>query len=236
MNAVAEGTPDVLQVCRNGHVITDLLRTYPEARPEPLRPLRCGHAGSLRHLRAAIARGSLRPGPGDDRPIAAPQFCATCGAAFPWSERAAPDASALVVLERLLRRLPLVVRQLRSRHGDRPPFRVVDEHDLADLRRALLPLHFDDVRLESRTPGYAQDTRTDLVLGPEKVALVLKRPAPTLAAQCTEDIAYYAREGRCQTLVLAVYDAEARMPGPQQFETTWSRTEGDREVRCMVIR
>ena len=50
-----------------------------------------------------------------------------------------PACGPLALLEELLRRLPRVIRQLRTRQGDRPPLRVEDERDLEDLLRALLP-------------------------------------------------------------------------------------------------
>lgn len=240
MTLTAEGYPDVLQVCRNGHVITDLLRTFPERGLNHCD--RCG-ASTVDHCNTC---GQSLPGAvyvpgmvplGRTQP---PQFCPTCGAAFPWSRRPAPVSSQLATLETLLRRLPRAVRQLRSRHGDRQPFRVQDEHDLSDLLRALLPLHFDDVRPESRTPSYSPDTRTDLILGAEKMALVMKRTAPTiraaqLAAQVEEDVAYYTREGRCRRVLIGIYDAEALLTEPRQLETAWGRTEGELEVVCVVI-
>ena len=65
--------------------------------------------------------------------------------AWSWSIRPQlPEPAAvsdpLASLESLLRRLPRVIRQLRSRHGNRPPFLVSDERDLEDLLRALLHL------------------------------------------------------------------------------------------------
>src|SRR5262249_19589729 len=144
---------------------TDLLRSCPE------RALahcdRCG-AATLdscqtcgRELPGAIAVPGLHP-VGARRP---PLYCPACGAAFPWAHPPRPaTAEPLDSLEGMLRRLPRAVRQLRVRQGDRPAFRVVDEKDLEDLLRALLPLYFDDVRPQSRTPRYAACTRTDFLL------------------------------------------------------------------------
>src|SRR5439155_25452025 len=100
--------------------------------------------------------------------------------------RPAVAAPPLAALETLLRRLPRVVHELRSRHGERPPFRAADGYDLADLLRALLPLHFDDVRPPSRTPSYAAATRTDFLLvsppGGRAIALTAKWVAADLNA------------------------------------------------------
>src|SRR5262249_10791810 len=132
--------------------------------------------------------------------LSPPHYCSACGAAFPWAKRSTVAAGPIAVLETLLRRLPRVIRQLRVRHGERPPWRVEDEHDLEDLLRALLPLHFDDVRLESRTPAYASGTRMDcLVVSAQSgrvIAVPVKRATATvadcrLAEQLREDVAYY---------------------------------------------
>jgi hypothetical protein len=102
---------------------------------------------------------------------------------------------------------------LRVRHSDRPPFRVSDDRDLEDLVRALLPIHFTDIRPVSRTPLYATVTRTDFLLAPEQIALTVKCAGPAaggteLARQFAEDVGYYESQGTCRTLVCFVYDPE----------------------------
>jgi hypothetical protein len=214
MLPAADTVQDVMQVCRNGHVVTDLLRTHPDGGRD--RCDRCG-AATLercptcgRDLPGALAT-PFRP-VGSRQP---PAYCAGCGAAFPWTSRSAPGSvpEPLARLEGLLRRVPRVARELRVRHGDRAPFRVADDRDLEDLVRALLPVHFDDIRPECRTPPYAAVTRTDFVLAPERIVLTAKcaRPGqggPELARQLEEDVAYYRGQPLCATLVCFVYDPE----------------------------
>jgi hypothetical protein len=146
-------------------------------------------------------------------------------------------------LEILLRRLPRTIRQLRDRHGTRPPFRVQDEHDLDDLLRAVLPLQFDEVRLESRTPSYSPGNRSDLRLGKGDgifpVALTAKliqgkMGAGQLEEQWAEDLAYYARVSACRTLVGFVYDSEGLLREPKKLEAVWSQTEGNVQLRCVL--
>src|SRR5882672_10130583 len=60
------------------------------------------------------------------------------------SEPTNQDSFALIA--RLCARFPLVVRQLRDRHANRPPFVVNDEYDVQDLMHALLHLRFDEIR------------------------------------------------------------------------------------------
>lgn len=239
MSRKLEMRQDVMQVCRNGHVITDLLRTFPErgrthcdrcGAPTLDHCLTCG-----RELPGAVPVPGLVP-LGTPQP---PGYCSVCGAAFPWSKLPGPAPTApLAALETLLRRLPRVVRQLRWRQGDRPPFLVLDERDLEDLLRALLPLHFDDVRPEGRTPRYSPVTRTDFLLAPEAVAVTVKlvsseRREPQLADQLTEDVAYYRERRGCRTLVVFVYDPEGLIREPHKQEAAWSSRE-EPEVRVVI--
>src|SRR5260370_14049575 len=117
-NAIERQFQDVMQVCRNGHVITDLVHAC------PARGLshcdRCG-AETLDHcltcgqeILGAVPVPGMFALSGHMRP---PDFCATCGAAFPWAQQAESpaEASPFELLEHFLDRLPRVVRQLRLR-------------------------------------------------------------------------------------------------------------------------
>src|SRR3954471_11740020 len=96
MSAVSELLQDVMQVCRNGHVVTDLLWSSPERGLSHCD--RCGAATLSacptcgKELPGALVVPGLQP-VGAERP---PSYCSTCGAAFPWTEKrslpAAPDA------------------------------------------------------------------------------------------------------------------------------------------------
>jgi hypothetical protein len=231
---------DVMQVCRNGHVVTDRLHACPEAgrghcdRCGAVTFDRCQTCGE--ELPGAVCIPGLLP-IGGRQP---PHYCPTCGAAFPWApRRRLPDSDPRSELENLLRRLPRVVRQLRSRCGDRPPFRVDDERDLEDLLRSLLPLRFDDVRPESRTPRYASCTRTDFLLAPEHLAVTAKyaRPPlgePQLAEQWREDVGYWRGQRNCRTLIGFVYDPEGQLRDPSAHEAAWFIRENAWEARCVV--
>ena len=233
-----------MQVCRNGHVITDLLHTYPERGLS-----HCDHCGAETLSRCTTCGREL---PGADIvpglvPIGRgqpPQYCSACGAAFPWTEQPVPSPlGPAVILETLLRRLPRSIRQLRTRHAERPPFRVCDEYDLEDLLRAVLPLHFEVVRPERRTPAYASGVRTDFLLGSDPpgstTAVLVKYVKPPcherqLGEQLQEDLAYYQRQRLCRLLVTLVYDPEGRLPDARQLEATWSRAHDHLEVRCVI--
>lgn len=226
---------DVMQVCRNGHVITDLLRTFPERalthcdRCGAVTMDRCPTCGHT--LPGAIVVPGLQPV--GARP--APHYCSMCGAAFPWTrQRRPPKRESLLILENLLRRMPHVIRQIRTRQGDRPPFRVTDERDLEDLLRALLPLHFDDIRPECRTPSYAACTRSDFLLAPENIALTIKWAQPRILEQVQQDVAYYRRERKCRTLVVFVYDPETSLREPCLPSMSAAEDVEEPEVRCVI--
>ena len=232
---------DVMQVCRSGHVITERLRSRPEQARSHCE--RCGAATlcccptcGLELAGAAEVPGLEPLGSGEP-----PPFCCGCGAAFPWAKRPRPAGAPAARLEELLRRLPRVARELRSRQGDRPPFRVEDAHDLEDLTRALLAVPFDDVRPQCRTPPYDTGRRTDFLLSPERIVLVVKRVASAhaeaaLAGEAREDVAHYAHHPGCDTLLLLFYDPRGLLPDPAAFEAAWTRTEGELNVRGLVAR
>lgn len=138
-----------------------------------------------------------------------------------------------------LRRLPLAIRQFRQRWGTRQPFRVEDEHDLEDVVRSLLPLFFDDVRLRSRTPSYAPDTRTDFLLFQEKILLTIKqttldRQQSCLENQLEEDKSFYRNAPDCGTLWLYVYDPQAYLQDPHLLEAIWSQGEEGLQIKCVI--
>jgi hypothetical protein len=122
------------------------------------------------------------------------------------------------------------------RHGDRPPFQVQDERDLEDLLRAVLPLQFEDIRPQCRTPRYAPGTRTDYVLAPERMVVIAKWARPValeaqLAEQLREDIAYYRQEKNCRTLVSFLYDPAGLLRDPRLLSPA---EEGEPELRCVL--
>ena len=230
---------DVMQVCRNGHVITDRLRSDPQS--GRFHCDRCG-ASTLDHCSTC---GGLLPGAGsvpDLVPIGlwpAPRSCPLCGAAFPWARKRQIGPEPLSTLEQILRRLPLVIRQLRWRQTDRPPFSVENERDLEDLLRSLLPLRFDEVRLECRTPAYSPGTRTDVVLAAEKIALTVKYARsslrePQLLELCQEDVAYYRRRGGCRWLICYLHDPEGFFRDPGGLESMVSQIAEDIGTRCII--
>jgi hypothetical protein len=227
---------DVMQVCRNGHVITDRLRSDPQSGRTHCE--RCG-ASTMDHCSTC---GTELPGAlaGVDLiPIGAmppPRACPTCGAVFPWARKPRPAPEPLATIEEMLRRLPRVVRELRWRHTGKPPLTIEEERDLEDLLRALLTLRFDEVRLENRAPLYSQVNRCDLFLVPGGIALTVKIVRPDrreaqLAEQWKEDIAYYQQRGGCRVLVGYFHDPEGLLRDQQALPALAPEVL---EVRCVI--
>jgi hypothetical protein len=234
-----ETVRDVMQVCLGGHVITDVLASHPEQALA-----HCDRCGATTISRCATC-GEEIPGStaafgltpiGRRRP---PSHCPSCGAAFPWAERPASSAGSdtMTVLASLLRRLPETIRQLRDRHDSRPTLRVDDGYDLEDLLRAVLHLHFDDIRRETRTPSYSPTVRTDFVVGPERIAVTAKlvhcsgREA-ALLREVQEDIRYY-QQAEYSGLAVLVYDPEQLLPDPRRVEVAIAATDA-LSVCCIV--
>lgn len=156
----------------------------------------------------------------------------------------APQAGteSLAILEKFLRRLPRVIRQLRVRQEDRPPFRVNDERDLEDLLRSLLPLYFDDVRPESRSVSYASASNTDfwITLESEAMVLMVKRVRTNVGeqqvgAQIKEDVDYYEALGELRTLMCFIHDPAGILQEPRQLEERWSGLRDGLTVRCVIV-
>jgi hypothetical protein len=231
---------DVMQVCLGGHVITDVLATHPEQGTR-----HCDRCGAETIHRCPTC-GEEIPGAAlvPLMPIGrrcAPEHCPWCGAAFPWADAPSPaaDSATWVRLERLLRRLPETIRQLRDRHGGRATLRVRDEHDLADVLRAVLCLEFDEVRRGSRTPLYADGVRTDFLVGPDRVAITAKivgivTSESVLLDEIQEDIATYASRANCGGLVVLIYDPEQRLHDGGRLAAAGGAMAGF-AVRCLVL-
>jgi hypothetical protein len=232
---------DIMQVCRNGHVITDRLRRCPEQAAG-----HCDRCGAVTYDRC-LTCGQELPGASflaGHVPIGTPpppNFCGRCGAAFPWTTRPVSPATdtPLARLDSLLRRLPEVARQLRRRHDQRPSLLLDDRLDLQDLVRSLLPLFSEQVYLESRTPLYAAQTQLDFLLKPEGLALTVKLAGKgwseaRFLAELAEDAAYYQRRAVCPTLAVFVYDQQGLIRDRSGRESAWTGRQGDLEVRCVI--
>jgi hypothetical protein len=133
-------------------------------------------------------------------------------------DRSTRDAISLVV--EVCTRFPLLVRELATRYDKREPIAIADEYDVQDLVRALMRLHFDDVRPEENVPSYAGSrTRMDFLLKRESVVVETKMTRANLkqrqvVAELIQDKAHYANHPACKTLVCFVYDPDGLLDNP----------------------
>ena len=124
----------------------------------------------------------------------------------------------------LLRRFPLLVRELQHRYAGRAPLMVDDEYDVQDLVRAILVLHFDEVQPEQWTPSYGgNQARVDFLLRAERTVVEVKMTRQRLGQrevveQLIIDRAYYQTHPDCDRLVCLVYDPARRISQPVSVE------------------
>lgn len=157
------------------------------------------------------------------------------------SEGIKPEKKDIVgsVVE-LCSRFPLVVRQLRHRHANRPTLEVKDEYDVQDLLHGILHLYFDDIRPEEWTPSYAGGSaRMDFLLKREQTVIEVKKTREGLAArevgdQLLIDIQRYQSHQNCKTLVCLVYDPEHRIANPRGLEDDLSCDKSGIRVQVVI--
>ena len=239
------GNYDSQQVCLNGHQITDAYHASPQFRRDF-----CGICGAKTiyrcpscaeeikgdyHATGVIAVGSA---------TCIPTFCEGCGEKFPWTHKQNDGVTSLVPavsVERVCKRIPLVVRQLRIRHDGRAAHEVEDEYDLQDVLHALLLLFFDDVRPEEYTPSYAgKSSRMDFLLKECSIVIEAKMTRKGLGArevgeQLLLDIARYREHPSCRMLYCLVYDPEHRIANPRGLEMDLSKNHEHLDVRVFIV-
>ena len=243
------GYYDVMQVCLNGHQITDNYNRYPEHRKDF-----CDKCGEKTITRCPKCNEPIR---GDyhvegvlaikETPV--PEFCHKCGAPYPWTERKAKikeitqkeKSDSLLMVEHICSRFHLVARQLRERYSDRPTLDISDEYDVQDLLHSLLKIHFDDIRTEEWTPSYAGgSSRMDFLLKKEKIVIEVKKTrvglgSKELGDQLLVDIQRYQKHSDCKVLFCFVYDPEGRVSNPQGLEKDLTKeTEGIKVIVRIV--
>jgi len=153
---------------------------------------------------------------------------------------AAQDAADVVLVERLGRGLPRLIKTLGTRGRDRPPLVVGDEYDVQFLLEGSLRALFDDVRPEDPSPTRAgASTRVDFVLKEEQIVVEAKMTRQGLSErqlgeQLIEDIERYRSHPDCRTLVAIVFDPAHRIPNPKGLETDLRRDDGEMRVRVVI--
>jgi REase_DpnII-MboI len=155
-------------------------------------------------------------------------------------ESVALTNSALEKVVAICNNFHKVVKQLRSRHSQRPTIDVNDEYDVQDLLHSLLHLHFADIRSEEWTPSNAaQCTRMDFLLKNESIVIEVKKTRKGLAAkevssELIEDKHRYQSHPDCKTLICFVYDPEERVVNPRGIERDLNSSTEDFNVYALI--
>ncbi|MGI8809953.1 MAG: hypothetical protein ACR2KK_19340 [Acidimicrobiales bacterium] len=140
----------------------------------------------------------------------------------------------------ICRRFPLLVADLGRRHAGRKPLGLTDEYDVQDLLRALLRVHFDDVRPEEWNPSYGGvSSRSDLLIKSERIVIETKMTRKNLrqrevVEELTVDKAQYRTHPDCGTLVCFVYDPAHWLSNPSALEADLSDVDADLTTKVVV--
>jgi hypothetical protein len=149
------------------------------------------------------------------------------------------DAHRLV--ENMLSKFHLVVREINERHEGRPTLEITDEYDVQDLLHGLLRLYFEDVRPEQWTPEYAgSSAKIDFLLKKEQIAIEVKMARKGLSKkaigdQLIIDIAHYQKHPDCKTLYCFIYDPEEIISNPIGLERDLSGKHDELITKVFVV-
>lgn len=242
---------DTLQVCQNGHPITDHYHYHPNDRKDYCN--KCGEKTiyicrkcnkEIQGARLIWINGILAP---NYEKTSIPDYCKYCGSAFPWAEKK-KDSEIILdsqnpinLVEYICTRFHLVAKQLRSRYNKRRTLEIEDEYDVQDLLHCLLRLYFDDIRSEEWTPSYAGgSSRMDFLLKNESIAIEIKKTRKGLGQkelgdQLIVDKERYREHPSCKTLFCFVYDPDGKIPNPHGMENDLRGQEGDLSVRVLIV-
>jgi hypothetical protein len=182
-------------------------------------------------------------------PTPVPDICKHCGKDFPWRSKKKLISKTVVdtakddilLLETIMDRFHLVVKQIRQRYNERATLDVKDEYDTQDLMHSLLRLYYDDIRAEEWNPSYGGgSTRSDFLLKNEKIVLEIKKTRSTLKTkqlgeQLIIDIAKYKTHPDCKLLYCFVYDPEGYVTNPRGLENDLNDDSKEMKVKVKII-
>ncbi|MGN7787758.1 DUF2321 domain-containing protein [Niabella sp. 22666] len=181
---------------------------------------------------------------------AVPDICKYCGKDFPWRSKKAQikenikstSKNDIFLLDTIMDRFHLVVKQIRQRYNDRTSLDVKDEYDVQDLLHSLLKIYYDDIRTEEWNPSYAgSSTRSDFLLKNEKIVIEVKKTRSNLKAkqlgeQLIIDIAKYKTHPDCKLLYCFVYDPDGYINNPQGIENDLKEDSKDKmKVKVKIV-
>ncbi len=246
------GQYDAYLVCDNGHGVNDNYYRNNEFNKKfctkcgaPTRK-DCPNCG--KDIKGEYhVEGVLRIGGG---PVSVPDICEYCGKDFPWKSKKAQVMSNikgnnkddLFLIETLMDRFHLVVKQVRQRYDERATIDIKDEYDVQDLFHALLRIYYDDIRPEEWNPSYAGgSTRSDFLLKKERIVIEVKKTRSNLKSkqlgeQLIVDIVKYKSHPDCKLLYCFVYDPDGYINNPRGIENDLNDDTDDKlKVKVKIV-
>ena len=249
---------DIQQICLNGHQVNIGYSLFPAKNRN-----HCPKCGEKTIIDCPKCTAPIPGGEftlvfglsGQEEPLGCrnpgiPGFCDSCGAPFPWVkfkgevtnvEKHAGSADSLILIERMLRKFPLMVMQLGNRYSSRPTIPVDDEYDVQDLIHSLLHLFFDNIKPEEYTPSYGgSSSRIDFLIEDNSIAIEIKKTRDKLGnkeltTELNDDIARYRKHPSCKTLFCFVYDPAYKIKNPIGMEKDLSGNRDGLEVKVIIV-
>jgi hypothetical protein len=148
---------------------------------------------------------------------------------------------AQILVENVIQRFHLVVREICDRYDNRLPFSMNDEYDVQDLLEGLLRLHFDDVRREVPTTIFAgSSTRLDFLLDQEQIGIEVKKTRKNLddkelGKELINDIPHYQTHAKCKVLYFFVYDPDENIANPKGIERDLNGIYDNMTVKVFIV-
>ena len=215
-----------MQICENGHKITQYLKSEPQLAKEF-----CNLCGAKTISKCPKCDADIKGLELDTTVIfdkSIPEYCDSCGEPFTWkgkNNKGSPETKVEVnkIIDKVFLKFHEVVKQLQKRHDNRETLVVKDEYDVQDLLHALLKIDFDDIRPEEYTPSYASGTsRMDFMLPDHEIVIETKMTRKSLTTknlgtELIVDKEHYRKHPECKTLYCLVYDPDGYVENRQGF-------------------
>ncbi len=154
------------------------------------------------------------------------------------------EHDVLQIIEHVCNRFHRFAVQLRKtprKDQSIPQLPIKNEYDVQYLFRAILSLHFDDIRPEESGGSSAgSSSKADFWLDDKKVVIETKYKGSSLAdkklkADLNTDIGDYQKIANCQTIVFFIYDPENRIENPDGFEKDFNnRTHEKLTIKTFI--
>ncbi len=246
------GQYDSYLVCENGHGVNDSYHSSPQFNTNF-----CKTCGAKTLYKCPNCNQDIK---GDykvsgvvvfsGKKTSVPDICDNCGHDFPWKSKKvqikdnvkASNRDDVFLLETIMDKFHLVVKQIRQRYDNRETIDVTDEYDVQDLLHSLLKIYYDDIRREEWNPSYAgSSTRSDFLLKNEKIVIEVKKTRKNLKAkelgqELIIDIAKYKTHPDCKLLFCFVYDPDGYINNPAGIENDLKQDkQNEMKVKVKIV-